>query len=350
MINCSGKSVRKLREELKMMVSVIIPVYNVSEYIERCIRSVMTQTFTDIECIIVDDATEDDSIEKCERLIEEYNHNLDLNLNERGRIRFKILYHEVNRGLSAARNTGTEAATGDWIFYLDSDDEITPNCIEKLVTIAQEHPDVDMVQGNSMMIPNDIRIRVHVDRRIPEHLSSNGEIVRYYHKHWIPTSAWNKLVKCSFLKDNDLAFKEGLVYEDLLWMFYVMKDLEKICVCKDITYHYYVRSGSIMKATEEKISGKSYYCIYNDILTSLTPGRERDELDCYVEGFCNQYMRYKSAVPDFYSLYMSYVEKTKKYRCRLSQTKLMVADMMENVPFGINMLQVMKDVKTILKG
>ena len=88
-------------------ISVIIPIYNVSDYVERCVKSVMGQTFQDFECILVDDASPDDSILRCERLIADYH----------GSIRFRILHHEHNRGLSAARNTGTEAATGDYILY-----------------------------------------------------------------------------------------------------------------------------------------------------------------------------------------------------------------------------------------
>ena len=84
-------------------VSIIIPVYNVSAYIERCIKSVINQTYYDIECIIVDDATPDDSITKCEQMIAAYDVP----------IRFSILHHQQNRGLSAARNTGTEVATGE---------------------------------------------------------------------------------------------------------------------------------------------------------------------------------------------------------------------------------------------
>ena len=310
----------------------------------------MRQSYTDIECIIVDDNTQDDSIEKCKKLIKEYYENDNLNLEGKGRIRFKILHHEVNRGLSAARNTGTQAATGGYIYYLDSDDEITPDCIEKLVSIAQNFPDVEMIQGNSVMKPNDIRFKNSVDRRLPDLVRSNLEIAKYYQKHWIPNPAWNKLIKRSFLACHGLTFKEGIVFEDLLWMFYVMKHLDTICFCKERTYHYYVRRDSIMKATKEEMRGKSYYCIYKEILTFLTPGRERDELDCYVEGFCNQYMKYKSTIPDFYSLYLDYVEKTKEYGCSLSRTKLMVADMMGNLPFGINMLQAIKDVKTMLRG
>lgn len=123
------------------MVSVIVPVYQVSEYVERCIRSVMDQTYTDIECIIADDATQDDSIEKCEALIENYD----------GPIQFWIIRHEQNRGLSAARNTGTKAAKGAYLYYLDSDDYISPDCIEKLVSVVKDDPSIEMVQGNSLM-------------------------------------------------------------------------------------------------------------------------------------------------------------------------------------------------------
>jgi glycosyltransferase involved in cell wall biosynthesis len=123
------------------MVSVIVPVYQVSDYVERCIRSVMAQTYTDIECIIVDDATRDDSIDKCEALIKEYD----------GPIQFRIIHHEQNRGLSVARNTGFDAANGEYVYFLDSDDYITPDCIEKLVSVVKDDPTIEMVQGNSLM-------------------------------------------------------------------------------------------------------------------------------------------------------------------------------------------------------
>lgn len=320
------------------MVSIVIPVYQISGFIERCIRSVMAQTYTDIECVIVDDGSGDDSIVKCEHLIEEY----------KGPVRFKILHHSENRGLSAARNTGTDTARGEYVYYLDGDDEITPDCIEKLVLIAQEHPEAEMIQGNSVMIPNDRRFRVHVDRRMPNYLSSNGEIVRYYHKHWIPTSAWNKLIKRSFMKENDLAFKEGLVYEDLHWMFFVMKHIENIRTCKDVTYHYYVRPDSIVKATDKDTLGKSYSMIYGDILNELTPGCEREELNCYVEGFCRCYLNYAKETPEFVNLYRQYHGLTKKYDCRLSRLKLSIVAMLDKMPFGLVLLQWMKDVKTAL--
>lgn len=124
-------------ETKDVKVSIIIPVYQVSAYIERCIRSVLNQTYKEIECIIVNDATQDDSIEKCQQLIENY----------RGEIRFKIVNHNANRGLSAARNTGIDAASESYIFYLDGDDEISSDCIEKLVKPCKKDGSIEMVMG-----------------------------------------------------------------------------------------------------------------------------------------------------------------------------------------------------------
>ena len=108
-----------------MKISIVIPVYNVSNYIERCLRSVINQIYNgEIECIIVDDASPDNSINICESIIKQYN----------GNIHFHIIHHKTNMGLSSARNTGTKNATGQFIFYLDSDDFISPNCIENNIS------------------------------------------------------------------------------------------------------------------------------------------------------------------------------------------------------------------------
>ena len=124
-----------------MLVSIIIPVYNVAPYIGDCLRSVMRQTYTGpIECLIVDDCGTDESLPIAERMIVEYD----------GPIRFEILHHEHNRGLSAARNTGINKATGDYFFFIDSDDEITEDCMEKMMSVVQENPEVELVQGRYM--------------------------------------------------------------------------------------------------------------------------------------------------------------------------------------------------------
>ena len=159
-----------------MKISIVIPIFNVENYITACIHSVMNQDYTgEIECLLIDDCGTDNSILLAEECI---------STNRRPNIHFRIIHHQRNRGLSAARNTGIDAATGEYIYYLDSDDEITPDCIEKLVSIAQNFPDVEMIQGNSVMKPNDIRFKNSVDRRLPDLVRSNLEIAKYYQKHW----------------------------------------------------------------------------------------------------------------------------------------------------------------------
>lgn len=118
-------------------VSIIIPVYNVSDNIERCILSVINQTYHHIECIVVDDGSPDDSMEKCYSLINHYV----------GPILFSVVAHERNLGLSAARNTGIDKSNGDYIFFLDGDDELLPYSIQCMVDITELYPKVEMVQG-----------------------------------------------------------------------------------------------------------------------------------------------------------------------------------------------------------
>jgi len=329
----------------KGLISIIIPVYQVSDYVERCIRSVMSQTFKDIECIIVDDATEDDSIDKCERLIKEYNDNLNDNLDVRGGVRFKILHHEMNRGLSAARNTGTKAATGEFVFYLDGDDEITHDCIEKMMLMAVKYPEAEMVVGNYMECREGVRAKVMHGEDLPAVIQSNEEYARYYRLHRISHSAWNKLIKRSFIEKHGLYFKEGILYEDYMWMFHVAKYVSFVCVVKDVTYHYCIRSGSITMDSDEKKVGESYVVIYDNILNHLTPRRERKELTYCVERFCKQYLTYKDTMPAYKELLGLFTEQAKEYRCWYAYMVLMVVAMMGQIGNPMKLLSALHVVR-----
>ena len=171
-------------------VSIIVPVYNVSEYIERCILSIIKQTFNNIECILINDCTEDDSIEKSLKLINNYT----------GNIKFKIFNHKRNRGLSAARNTGTENANGEYIYYLDSDDEITPDCIELLVAETQKYNDIEMVMGNTLSIPYNSYYDIPFNKEY-KHITDNNWIRRCTFGPFprFQVNAWNKLLNKNFL-------------------------------------------------------------------------------------------------------------------------------------------------------
>ncbi len=221
-------------------ISIIIPIYNVSQYIERCLNSVTAQSYRNIECILVDDCSPDNSIEKCEKIISNY----------KGPIEFKILHHKRNRGLSAARNTGTDAATGEYIYYLDSDDEITPDCIELFVDEAKKHPEAEMICGDSIE-PYEGQQRVyHFD---DYKYYDNNTLIRYCllcPQQAMPITAWNKLIKLEFIRENALCFGEGLIHEDVLWIYKSVLRMNHLILLPCRTYIYHLNDASIISTTD----------------------------------------------------------------------------------------------------
>lgn len=285
------------------LVSVIIPVYQVSDYIERCLKSVMSQTYKNIECVLVDDVTKDDSVEKCKRLIESYH----------GSMQFKILHHEVNRGLSAARNTGTDAATGEYIYFLDSDDEITPDCIEKLVSYVLEDDSIEMVQGGYSRVQDG---KETLGKSDTVRILSNEKVRKQFLLYrTLNYAAWNKLLKRSFVVDNRLYYKEGIIYEDLLWTFYLIRCLDNAQLCQDVTYYYHIRPGSILTGGSVEDKGQGYVVVFNEILHNLTPGYEKEELGGFQTTFCTVLAKYFRYVPDLKAILRSYLRLAKQYCC-----------------------------------
>ena len=287
-----------------VIVSIIIPVYQVSAYIEACLLSVMSQTHKGrMECIIVNDATDDDSIEICERLIRQYS----------GPIEFRIINHETNRGLSAARNTGTDNAVGEYLYYLDSDDEITSDCIDKLMFFALEDRDIEMVQGNYIKIFED---HIETGKSIDMPLDCNTDVrMQFLTYRRMNEFVWNKLLKRSVIVDNGIYNKEGLICEDTLWTSHLIKHISKARLCEDVTYHYKVRSGSIVTGSGTRKRGLSYCVTYNEILNELTEGRECEELSGFVYNFSYQYAFCVGCTPEIETIMKLYKLKAKKYKC-----------------------------------
>ena len=221
-------------------VSIIVPIYNVEQYVEDCICSVMRQTYDGpIECILVDDCGTDNSMVVVDRIISEYH----------GPISFKILRHDNNRGLSAARNTGMDAASGDYYFFLDSDDELTDDCIEKL-TKPLETEWYDVVIGNVQcykIFPSGQQesIKSHLELPINNDMQLDFQIRMRMIYRWKNMTAWNRLFRSGFIRQYHLQFKEGLLYEDQLWSFQLACLASSFYVMNHITYHYKLREGSI---------------------------------------------------------------------------------------------------------
>ena len=261
-------------------ISIIIPVYNVEPYIAECLQSVMRQTYTGhMECFMVDDCGTDKSIEIAERLISDY----------KGPIGFKILHHEHNRGLSAARNTGMKAATGDYVYFLDSDDYVSDDCMEVLARPLQKK-EYDMVVGDIKTVGEGCWGRLYAEAGEYEGVRLR-EACFYFQ---IYVMAWNKLCNLRFLRQNDLYFYEGILNEDVLWSYRMAKCLKLVYAEKKYTIYYRAHSQGIMGqiCKNPQKAATSLYIIVKQIIDKESMDNEvsAPEKVYYINFFFQKYL------------------------------------------------------------
>ena len=218
--------------EIKMSkISVIIPVYNVSDCLSKCLDSVISQTYKNLEIICIDDASTDDSLE----ILKEYA------LKDS-----RIIVHNnsQNKGLSAVRNIGIDCATGDYLYFIDSDDWIDPNYIECLVNAA--------IKNNAEVVVNTNVIRFNSRFTIPhmpDKTYNNISDTFIDAKTAIQNIIWNTwthLWKKSFIDRIHARFPEGYLIEDIYFQAVTYPYLDKIYVIRNSVYHHMMRQGSIM--------------------------------------------------------------------------------------------------------
>lgn len=240
-----------------MDVSIIIPTYNVASYIIECLESVASQTYRgSLECIVVDDCGTDDSIALADNFIQHYS----------GKIDFRILHRQKNGGLSAARNTGLNEAKGEFVYFLDSDDYITPDCIESLVEVAKHFPKVEIVQGGIVNTKGTI-IYDSTRFKTPQLLEDRKDIYSKLVFGELPVSSWNKLIRRDFLKENSIDFYEGVIHEDVDFLYKLAAHVTSFALCPVISYCYRVqREGSILSTTNDDRSTQSRILVYNACL------------------------------------------------------------------------------------
>ena len=220
------------------LVSIIIPIYNVEKYLNQCIDSVLSQDYSNIEVILVDDGSTDN----CGLICDNYS-------SKDSRI---VVIHKSNGGLSSARNAGLDIAQGKYIAFLDSDDYVTTNYISEMIKLSQEDDTIDLVISSYYNVYENTNAKDEIKNNVS--LSSynkisytNGDtlIKERFGNSRIPyTLTWNKLYK-STLFDN-IRYKEGLVHEDEFIYRSIMEQCNKIAIINEpLTFHR-IRSGSIM--------------------------------------------------------------------------------------------------------
>lgn len=219
-------------------VSVIIPIYNVEDYLAKCLDSVIGQTYKNIEIICVEDCSTDNSA----KILKEY---------EKKDSRIKIVYHETNKGLSAARNTGMDNSDGEYIYFIDSDDWIDSDYVENLLNAALE--------TKSDIVVNTNAIRHYENSSELEHLANktydkaeNTFIDAAPAIQNIIWNTWTHLWKRSFLEKIEARFPEGELIEDIYFQIITYIQTDKIYVIRKGQYHHNYHSGSIMTSLSKR--------------------------------------------------------------------------------------------------
>lgn len=230
---------------MKPKVSIIVPLFNVEKYIHRCIESLLYQTEKNIEIILVNDATPDESM----RIVREYEYSDS---------RIMVIDNQINQGPMWVRMQGCKAASGQYIIFCDSDDELPPDAVEKLAD-AMDVSNADIVVGQALYVSENSR------SYIKSKLSYGTDKISAYKSlltKEMPQTLWGKMFKSSLFKNYEYkVYKNYTNGEDALMLYQIVQNISKAQVISDFVYYYYQNEGS---STQKKLNEKQI----NNILTT----------------------------------------------------------------------------------
>lgn len=217
----------------KPLVSVIVPIYNVEQYLDECLSSIVSQTYRNIEIILIDDKSPDDCASICEHWRQKDP-------------RIIVIHHEQNKGLAGARNTGLDICNGEYVTFVDSDDCISKNMIEILVRTSQESS-ADIVVCSAQQV-NENNTTVLQELPIPDMFYPDNKALKefLYCTGKIHDSAWGKLYKTSIFQNPPIVrFPEGLISEDFYVNAIAFYKSNMVQTISQQLYQYRMRDGSI---------------------------------------------------------------------------------------------------------
>lgn len=221
--------------EKGMLFSIIIPVYNIENYVIQCVESVLAQEFRDYEVILVDDGSRDGSVRICDEYAQRCPH-------------IKCI-HKTNGGLSSARNTGIMAAKGDYLIFVDGDDWLPQDALVILKGLIRRQKDVDVIVSPFAVFDDSLGTMKEHPAGIYSSLKKcPSELFKdLYLEQNIPPNVWSLTVRREYLIQKSIFFKEGLLHEDELWTPQVLLGAKTAALNTKQTYVYRInRKGSIM--------------------------------------------------------------------------------------------------------
>lgn len=258
---------------MKKKISVIIPVYNTEQYLEKCIQSVLDQTYTNLEIICVDDGSTDNS-------------GAILDAFAKKDERIKVI-HKENEGVSEARNTALCVATGDWIGFVDSDDYIDKDMYSAMLA-ANEQQGADIISCGYYLEYEDGCVVAENRKDVPAHAVDTKQFLRFVYERdvykGVASYLWTRLIKRELVYNADeklvhLFSDEFDVSEDLVFLAELMRDSKKSLYVDKPMYHYLQRENSACHDEEKQLSSLSWVRAYLKIIEIL---KEQDaEEDVY---------------------------------------------------------------------
>lgn len=211
------------------LISVIVPVYRVEKYLERCVKSILSQTYKNLEVILVDDGSPDQCPAICDACAEKD-------------ARVKVI-HQENKGLSGARNAGIDAASGEYLAFVDSDDYVSPHFIEELYQLLQDtgcaigQCRFSYVKGDGLVEESDSAFCIYRGESLMEQLYGPEEKATCF------VVAWNKLYRAELFKETGIRYPEGRIHEDEATTYRLFHEAKKLAFLDRALYGYYTENG-----------------------------------------------------------------------------------------------------------
>lgn len=223
-------------------ISIIIPIYNVDQYIERCLRSVLEQYTTQIELVLVDDGSVDGSVNTVQNILSQY-----------ADVQFQLIRNKSNKGVSAARNTGVAAAQGNYIYFVDSDDELEKGAIACLLNAVKQYPSAPLFIFNaSFKDEKETTFRIWREKGTLPRVIPSDQLLSLIYKEKIGAYLWQYL----FMRDlfKGIKFKEGAVWEDAIVFTEILLGVKEVISFDELfIYKYCIRAGSITQGIHPTI-------------------------------------------------------------------------------------------------
>ena len=234
-------------------ISILVPIYGVETFIERCSRSLFEQTYSDLEYVFVDDCTPDRSIDVLKSVLKEYPQREQC---------VKIIHHEKNRGLAATRNTCLDNASGEWVCIVDSDDWLENHAIRNLF-MKQRESDADMILGSRCKHSVDSIVEIHYPN-----VDKNQRILLNLNGNYMPLTGC--IIRKSLFDENAIRWLEGFnMAEDVRMVCLLTYFADKMVSCDDLIYHYdMTNSNSIMHEASDK--NKAMQNTYENLQNKLS--------------------------------------------------------------------------------